>query len=251
MTTTAINTTIVELMTSLRVGQATFRISRYLGDVLPGADLLASEPPAAGPGAAAGVPACRRPASASCAWSDGSSPRHSRPVDRRARHGCRAAAGQEGLEPATAGFGDRCSTNLSYFRYSHVVNWDVAAETADALPRPEVRLLHHVACVLLVRGQPQREVVGVEVRPADELLERPAGRRALAAAITVPPGLRGSVSAVDQSPLSAPADRGSARGTTRDLAQRVSLCTVCLRSQRQYFFISMRSRSFTLDFLVM
>ena len=34
-------------------------------------------------------------------------------------------------------------------------------------------------------------------------------------------------------------------------AQRVSLCTVCWRSHRQYFFISMRSRSFCLFFIVM
>ena len=32
---------------------------------------------------------------------------------------------------------------------------------------------------------------------------------------------------------------------------RVSLCTVWVRSQRQYFFISMRSRSFTLFLVVM
>ena len=31
----------------------------------------------------------------------------------------------------------------------------------------------------------------------------------------------------------------------------VSLWTVCWRSHRQYFFISMRSRSFTLFFVVM
>ena len=35
------------------------------------------------------------------------------------------------------------------------------------------------------------------------------------------------------------------------IAQRVSLCTVCWRSHRQNFFISMRSRSFSLFLVVM
>ena len=104
ITTTAMSTTIVELMTSLRVGQATLRSSP-----------LTSEKYSRGP-----------------TLSRSNRRRLSLALLRLARlvlalllhhalgltvhrHGTAVlfvfTAGQEGLEPATAGFGDRCSTN--------------------------------------------------------------------------------------------------------------------------------------------
>ena len=48
----------------------------------------------------------------------------------------------------------------------------VPTEPVDALPGSEVGLLHHVARILLVPGQPDGEGVGVDVRAAHELVER-------------------------------------------------------------------------------
>ena len=51
------------------------------------------------------------------------------------------------------------------------------------------------------------------------------------------------------------AERVRSRGRSGDVVieagQRVSLCSVCLRSRLQYFFISRRSRSLIFDFIVM
>ena len=56
-------------------------------------------------------------------------------------------------------------------------------------------------------------------------------------------------------PLRGAQATGGCRATgdprTGSAGQRVSLCTVCLRSWLQYFFISRRSRSLTFDFIVM
>src|SRR5581483_1573691 len=48
----------------------------------------------------------------------------------------------------------------------------VAPEALDGLPGAEVGLLHHVACVLLVPGEPEGEGVRGDVGLADQLLER-------------------------------------------------------------------------------
>ena len=48
----------------------------------------------------------------------------------------------------------------------------VAAEALDALPSPEIRLLDHVACVLLVGREPHREGVRIDVGAPHQLVER-------------------------------------------------------------------------------
>jgi len=47
----------------------------------------------------------------------------------------------------------------------------VAAEALQALPGPEVRVLHHVPCILLVTGEPERERERLCVRRANQLVE--------------------------------------------------------------------------------
>src|SRR2546423_1057837 len=48
----------------------------------------------------------------------------------------------------------------------------VATELPYGLPGAEVSLLHHVACILLVTGEPEGQRVRGDVRLADQLLER-------------------------------------------------------------------------------
>ena len=48
----------------------------------------------------------------------------------------------------------------------------VAPELAEAPPGSEIRLLHHVPCVLLVAGEAQGQRVGVDVGSPHELVER-------------------------------------------------------------------------------
>src|ERR1041384_3556662 len=47
----------------------------------------------------------------------------------------------------------------------------VTTEAVETLPGPEVGLLHHVASVLLVGRETQRERVRVDVGPADQFVE--------------------------------------------------------------------------------
>ena len=51
--------------------------------------------------------------------------------------------------------------------------------------------------------------------------------------------------------LEGPSSPSGCPWTADAIDQRVSLWTVCLRSCEQYFFISSRSRSLILDFIVM
>ena len=62
---------------------------------------------------------------------------------------------------------------FAVIRYSQVLNC-ASPRNPEALPGPEVGLLHHVACVLLVGRETDRERVRVDVGPADQLVERRA-----------------------------------------------------------------------------
>ena len=148
---------------------------------------------------------------------------------------------------------------FAVIRYSHVVNCASPRKRLEALPGSEVGLLHHVACVLLVGRESQRERVGVDVGPAHQFVERrsipiawrrgPAGRARRApcgSSFVVISDSRGRRGVTDQYP-GGQADRAPDGGAD----QRVSLWRVCRRSKRQYFFISIRSRSFVLFFIVM
>jgi len=56
---------------------------------------------------------------------------------------------------------DVAAAAFAVMRYSQVEEGRVAAELADALPGPQVRLLHHVASVLLVAGESDAASVNV------------------------------------------------------------------------------------------
>src|SRR5207248_4348802 len=106
------------------------------------------------------------------------------------------------------------------------------AEALEALEGPQIRLLHHVSRVFLVSGEPVGEGVHVGVRRPHQLLEGSAVTRL---------GGGHQLCLVH-------AFLGPESGRRR---YRVSRCSVCLWSQRQYFFIWIRSRSFCLFFMVM
>jgi hypothetical protein len=89
----------------------------------------------------------------------------------------------------------------------------------------QVSLLQHITRVVLVADQSQCQGVAVGRRGANQMLE---GR---------PVPVLGLLD-----------DEGEVVGLA---GQRVSLWTVCCRSNWQYFFISIRSRSFCLFFMVM
>ena len=61
---------------------------------------------------------------------------------------------------------------FAVIRYSQVVNWASPRKCFRPSIGPQVRLLHHVACILLVAGQPVGERVRVGVGGPDQLLER-------------------------------------------------------------------------------
>jgi len=83
--------------------------------------------------------------------------------------------------------------------------------------------LDDVPGIVLVAGQPQSQGIEVAGRGPDQLFKGP------------PVTLAGP---------------GGQRVVTGPDRQRVSLWRVCARSQRQNFFISIRSRSFTLFLVV-
>ena len=136
----------------------------------------------------------------------------------------------------------------------------LAAELPDAPPGPQVSVLHHVARVLLVPRQAARQGEGVDEGAAHQLVERSSvtalgGADQLGLFHWLP--FRGG-----SAPTCPPAERlrrarragphaVDSRASRLGSITRVSLCTVWRRSQRQYFFISIRSRSFTLLFMVM
>src|SRR5207302_6975071 len=96
-------------------------------------------------------------------------------------------------------------------------------EALQTLAGPSIRRLHHVSRVFLVPGEPVGEGVHVGVRLPHQLLEGSAVTR-----------LRGG-----HQLCLVHASVGPEVGRSR---YRVSRCTVCWRSQRQYFFIWIRSR---------
>src|SRR5262249_10795765 len=120
----------------------------------------------------------------------------------------------------------------------------VAAEALDALPGPEIGLLDHVACVLRVGRHPHCDGAVVDVGAPHKSVER----RSVA-------GSRGIDQPVDLGPQLCGWIRGHSdpcrRCRVTRPGYRVSLWSVWRRSQRQYFFISMRSRSLVRFFIVM
>src|SRR5439155_17749062 len=131
----------------------------------------------------------------------------------------------------------------------------VAAEAAYGLPGAEVGLLHHVARILLVPGEPEGKGVGRDVGLADQFLERllvtvaGGGDQLLLAqraspVVSIPLRLR------DGGQRYAAAVRPSVMAAAR-IRQRVSRWRVCCFSQRQYFLMARRSRSFCLFLTVM
>src|SRR2546423_4925460 len=119
----------------------------------------------------------------------------------------------------------------------------VAAEPAYRLPGAEVGLLHHVARILLVPGQPEGERVRRGVGLADQFLERllvtvAGGGDQLLLAQRVSPVVSIPVGLPDGGQRYGAIDRPSVMAAARR-RQRVSRWRVCCLSQRQYFLMAM------------